>query len=133
MVALAGIGTVLYSSAAQSASADQVIVYYFHGSFRCATCTNMEQYSKETLQTNFKDALASGKMTFKSVNVEEPGNKHFVDEYKLYTKALILSQVKNAKEVRSKNLEKIWEYAHNKQAFTKYVDSEVKAFMKGGA
>ena len=107
-----------------------VIAYYFHGSFRCPTCMNMEKYSREAIDSNFKDALASGDLEFKAVNIEDRGNEHFVNDYKLYTKSLILSLVKDGKEVKSKNLDKIWELARNKQKFIDYVTSEVTGFMK---
>ncbi len=115
--------------ASDSGSA-KVIAYYFHGSFRCYTCTNMEKYSKEAIEANFQDALTSGKLEFKAVNVEDRGNEHFVDDYKLYTKSLILSLVKDGKEVKSRNLDKIWELARNKQKFMDYVTGELNAFMK---
>jgi hypothetical protein len=115
--------------AADSGSA-KVMAYYFHGSFRCYTCNMMERYSQEAIEANFKDALASGKLEFKAVNVEDRGNEHFVDDYKLYTKSLIISLVKDGKEVKSKNLDKIWELARNKQKFIEYVTAEVNALMK---
>jgi len=90
----------------------------------------MEKYSKEAIEANFKDALTSGKLEFKAVNVEDRGNEHFVNDYKLYTKSLILSMVKDGKEVKSKNLDKIWELARNKQNFIEYVTAEVNALMK---
>jgi hypothetical protein len=90
----------------------------------------MEKFSKEAIETNFKDALASGNLEFKAVNVEDRGNEHFVNDYKLYTKSLILSMVKDGKEVKSKNLDKIWELARNKQRFIDYVTSEINGFMK---
>jgi len=90
----------------------------------------MEKYSKEAIEANFKDALTSGKLEFKAVNVEDRGNEHFVNDYKLYTKSLILSMVKDDKEVKSKNLDKIWELARNKQNFIEYVTVEVNALMK---
>lgn len=108
----------------------KVIAYYFHGSFRCPTCMNMEKYSREAIDSNFKDALASGKLEFNAVNVEDHGNEHFVDGYKLHTKALILSLVKGGKEIKHRNLDKIWELAHNKQKFINYVTGEVTEFMK---
>jgi len=108
----------------------KVIAYYFHGSFRCYTCTNMEKFSREAMEKNFKDALVSGKLEFKAVNVEDRGNEHFVDDYKLYTKSLIVSLVKDGKEVKSKNLDKIWELAHNKDKFIDYVTAEVGEFIK---
>ena len=119
-----------FALAAEDASSIKVVAYYLHGSFRCSTCTNMEKYSKDALETNFKDALTSGKLEFKSLNVEDRGNEHFVDHYKLYTKSLILSLVKNGKEVKYKNLDKIWELASDKQKFIDYVISEINGFMK---
>lgn len=121
---------VLLFTMTAKASEDKTIAYYFHGSFRCYTCTNMENYSREALEANFKDALASGKLEFKSINVEEKQNEHYVNDYQLYTKTLILSQVKDGKEVRSKNLDKIWEYARDKNKFTDYVAKETRMFME---
>src|SRR4030042_183035 len=91
---------VLSFTTAARASDDKVIACYFHGSFRCYTCTNMEKYSREALEANFKDALASGRLEFRAVNVEERGNEHFAKDYQLYTKSLILSLVKDGKEVK---------------------------------
>lgn len=108
----------------------KVTAYYFHGSFRCATCFNMEKYSNEAIEVNFKDALASGNLEFKVVNVEEKGNEHYVKDYQLYTKSFILSLVKNGKEVKSKNLTKIWDYSRDKQKFIVYVTEETKAFLE---
>ena len=116
---------------AQEASGAKVTAYYFHGSFRCPTCTAMEKYSREAIETNFKDKLASGKLEFKAVNVEERGNEHFVNDYQLYAKSLILSLVKDGKKVKSKNLDKIWQLARNKQKFIDYVTGEINGFMEG--
>ncbi len=107
-----------------------VMAYYFHGNFRCYTCHMMEQYSREAIEANFKDALASRKLVFKVINVEERGNEHFVNDYQLYTKSLILSLVKDGREIKSKNLIKIWEYVRNKQRFFGYVSEEVNNFLK---
>ncbi|MDD5512361.1 MAG: nitrophenyl compound nitroreductase subunit ArsF family protein [Candidatus Omnitrophica bacterium] len=133
LVILAAVAVISASSlvfAAENKPAAKVVAYYFHGTFRCYTCTNMEKYSREAIEANFKDALTSGKLEFLSVNVEDRGNEHFVNDYQLYTKTLILSLVKDGKEVKSKNLDKIWEYARNEQKFIDYVTSEISGFMK---
>lgn len=116
---------------AEENSADGTVkAYYFHGTFRCPTCNKMEQYAAEVIQNDFKDALASGKLEFRSVNVESKENEHYVKDYQLYTKALILSLQKDGKEVRSKNLDKIWQYVRNKEQYQNYVRDEVVAFLK---
>jgi hypothetical protein len=116
--------------AAEVPPAVKVIAYYFHGEFRCPTCNAMEKYTREAIDTHFKDALGSGKLVFKSVNVEEPGNEYFVKQYQLYTKSLILSLVKDGKQIKSKNLDKIWELSRNEQKFIAYVAGEIRDLLK---
>ena len=119
------------SFAADIPSGDRVTAYYFHGNFRCPTCHKLEQYSREAVETNFKNELASGKMAFKEINTDEKGNEHFVNEYQLYTKSLVISLVKDGKEIKSKNLTRIWDYAGNKKKFFDYVTGEINDFLKG--
>jgi len=125
-------GTTLSSpvQAIEDTKGAHVVAYYFHGTMRCPTCHKLEQYSKEAIETNFMGALASGKLEFRVVNVEDKANEHYVNDYQLYTKALILSSVKNGKEIKWKNLDKIWEYVRNKEIFIDYVKSGVTDFLK---
>ncbi|MDP3041834.1 MAG: nitrophenyl compound nitroreductase subunit ArsF family protein [Candidatus Omnitrophota bacterium] len=125
--------SIVFSPIAQAveyAKGAHVIAYYFHGQMRCPTCHKLEQYSRETIEANFKDALASGKLEFKVVNVEDKGNEHYGNDYKLYTKSLILSLVKNGKEAKWENLDRIWEYVGNKQRFIDYVKNGVADLLK---
>ena len=123
-------GTPAHTDATTAAQGNRVIAYYFHGNIRCYTCHTMEKYSKEAIEANFKDALSSGKLEFKVVNTEERGNEHYVSDYQLYTKSLVLSLIKDGKEIESKNLTKIWEHVRNKQEFFEYVTEEVNNFLK---
>ena len=118
------------AQAGEDAKGAHVVVYYFHGTIRCPTCHKLEQYSEGSIETNFKDALASGKLEFKVVNVEDKGNEHYGNDYQLYTRSLILSLVKAGKQTKWKNLDKIWEYVGNKQRFIDYVKSGVADFLK---
>jgi len=123
-------GTSAHANVATVAKGNRVIVYYFHGNFRCSTCFKMEQHSKGAVKEYFKDELASGKIVFKAVNTDEKGNEHFVRDYGLYTKSLIISLVKDGREVKSKNLTKIWEYAWDERKFYDYVKMEVESYLK---
>ncbi len=109
---------------------NHVTAYYFHTTFRCASCHKIEEYTGETINTNFADDLNSGKLQYQMLNVDEKGNEHFVNDYNLYTKSVVLSLVKDGKEVKSKNLEKVWEYLRNKDKFMGYVKSETESFLK---
>jgi len=120
----------LLAQAEESAKGAHVVAYYFHGSFRCSTCHKLEEYSKEAIENNFKDAIASGRLEYKVVNVEDKGNEHYGSDYQLYTKSLILSLVKDGKEIKWKNMDKIWEYVRNKERFIEYAKSGVADLLK---
>jgi hypothetical protein len=110
--------------------ASKIIAYYFHGTFRCTTCRTIEQYSHDAIQTYFAKELGNGKLEFRPVNVEEPDNRHFLQEYQLFSKSLVLSLVTDGKEIKWKNLTDVWKYVSDKERFFQYVKDEVKIFLK---
>jgi len=130
LAAVAVISVSFSAFAVEDKPVTKVIAYYFHGTMRCSTCHKLEQYSKEAIETNFKDALASGKLEFKVINIEDRGNERYGKDYQLYTKSLILSLVKNGKEIKWQNIDKIWEYVGNKERFIDYVKNGVAGLLK---
>ena len=130
LVLIISVGLVLISTATVFAADVKIIAYYFHGNARCPTCYKMEQYAKEAIEENFKDELANGLLVVKTVNVEKKENKHFLDDYQLYTKALVISRVENGKEIEHNNLTKIWEYVRDKNRFFSYVTTEINKYLK---
>ncbi|MGD8786887.1 MAG: nitrophenyl compound nitroreductase subunit ArsF family protein, partial [Phycisphaerales bacterium] len=86
-----------------------VIVYYFYGNVRCVTCRKFESYTQELLQNTFAEEMEKGNLIWKMVNTDEPGNKHFMSDYELYTKSIVLVKISGGKQVKWKNLDKIWE------------------------
>lgn len=121
---------ILFAVCSCAYAADGAIAYYFHGTMRCPTCQKLEQYARQVIEADFKDELASGKLVFASVNVDLKENEHFIKEYQLFTKSLVLSMVKDGVEVRNKNLQRIWELVNNKEKYSAYVREEVRAFLK---
>ncbi|MFH1453946.1 MAG: nitrophenyl compound nitroreductase subunit ArsF family protein [Armatimonadota bacterium] len=113
-----------------SGNNQKVTVYYFHGNSRCANCIKIEKYVKEAVYGNFSKELKNKKLEFKVINVDEKKNNHFANDYKLYTKSVILSYDKNGKELEWKNLDKIWQLLGNKQAFQKYIVDEINSYLK---
>ncbi|MEW6442375.1 MAG: nitrophenyl compound nitroreductase subunit ArsF family protein [bacterium] len=114
----------------EMSSAAQVVVTYFHTTFRCPTCRKLEEYSRETVENDFAKQIEEKKIVFRAVDVEEPENQHFVQEYGLYTKSLILSLTKDGKEIRWKNLPDIWRLVQDRAKFEQYVQSEIEAYLK---
>jgi hypothetical protein len=108
-----------------------VTVYYFHGYQRCPTCYKLENYSHDAVQAAFADAMKSGKVVWKVVNVEEKGNEHYMQDYKLYSKSVVVSIANSGKETNWKNLDKIWELVGDEIKFKQYIFSEVSACVAG--
>ena len=109
---------------------DGVKAYYFHGDFRCSNCYKIEKYSKEAIDKYFARELASGELTYEVINTDEKDNEHFLKDYKLYTKSLVISRIKGGKEVEYKNLEKVWNYLDDREAFHNYVKEEIKKYLE---
>ncbi|MEO0293481.1 MAG: nitrophenyl compound nitroreductase subunit ArsF family protein [candidate division WOR-3 bacterium] len=108
----------------------KVLAYYFHGTHRCPTCLTIERYSKEAIESYFARELKDGILEFSSINVEEPENRHFIQDYQLYTKSLIISLWEDNKEKKWKNLTEVWSYVHSKENFYQYVKNEVEKFLE---
>jgi hypothetical protein len=115
---------------AEAAPADGVVVYYFHGAARCETCMKFEAYSGEVLNGTFGKELADGRLTWRAVNVEEPANEHFVKDFELTTRALVVARYRGGKVASSCDLVTIWDLVGDKPAFMKYVEDNVRAYLK---
>lgn len=109
------------------------IAYYFHGNARCQSCYKIETYTFETMKTKFAKELSEGTIVWEVVNVEQGMNQHFISEYALSTKSVVLSEVENGKEIKWKNLDKVWELLGDQTKFQGYIESEVKDFVKAKA
>jgi hypothetical protein len=110
--------------------ASKYLATYYHGNVRCPTCKKIEAYSQEAIETRFAKEIKAGKVAFRMVNYDEKGNEHFKKDYNLEAQSLIISEVKNGKELRWRNLEKVWDLTYDKEKFIAYVEAEVKAFIK---
>lgn len=105
------------------------VAYYFYSSIRCASCLKIEKYSHEAIEQAFADRLSNGELVWMMKNIDEEENAHFIDDYNLFTKALVLVRYQDGQQVKWKNCDKIWELLNNETAFKKYVETEVAAFL----
>jgi hypothetical protein len=110
--------------------ANKIIAYYFHTTYRCPTCRRIEAYSKEAIDFGFARELADGRLEFRLVNVEKPENQHFAQDYKLFTKSLVLVRMKDGKQVEWTNLSRVWELTGEYEAFIRYVQQEIRAYLE---
>lgn len=108
----------------------QFVAYYFYTSKRCSSCYRLEEWAETAIKDHFKQAIESGKLQWKTVNVDEPENEHFTKDFNLYTKSLVIVEQNDGETVRWKNLEKVWQLLRDKDKYFDYVTTGVRAFME---
>lgn len=108
----------------------KVIAYYFHVSARCVTCRNIESYSKQVIHEKFSAELGDGSLEWKLVNVQLPENRHYIQDFQLFTKSLVLVLVKDGRQRDYKVLNDTWELVGNKASMQKYVEREVRGYLR---
>lgn len=107
----------------------KLVVYYFHGNKRCNTCRTIEAFTEEAITTGFPDDLESGRIEWKAVNVDEPENTHFVGDFELTTRSVVLVDVSGGKQTRWTNLERVWDLVQNKDAFIDYITENTNTYL----
>ncbi len=113
---------------AAPAPSPAILVYYFHATTRCATCRAIEAYAKETVTTRFASDIEARRLAWQAVNVDEPANRHFIGDFQLYTRSVVVVDAKNPK--RYKVLDRVWQLVRDKAAFQSYVEQEIRAFPR---
>lgn len=111
---------------------EKIFAYYLHGNRRCATCRKLEAYSEEALRLGFPELLEDSTLIWGTINYDSEENEHFLKDYNLFTKAVILSRVRDGNEIEWKNLDRIWDLVNDKEKFLKYVQKETEAFLIQG-
>jgi hypothetical protein len=119
-------------SAATQPAAHKVIAYYFHTNTRCSTCMKIEAYSKEAIEKGFPEEIKNGTLEMRVVNYEHPENRHFMQDYRLVSKSLVLVNMVNGKQTEWTNLKLVWQLTGRKDAFLNYVRKEVRNYLAKG-
>lgn len=119
------------SPAGAAAEAGRV-VYYFHGNRRCTTCQRIEAYTATAVQSGFTRQLEDGRLAWRVVNVDEPANAHFVEDFELVTRSVVLAEFIDGECVRWRNLPDVWDLVGDEGAFIAYVQDETRAFLEAG-
>ncbi len=115
----------------QVAAEERVVAYYFHGKARCVSCQTIEAYTHEALQTGFAGALASGLLEWRTVNIQEPGNEHFIKDYSLASQSVVLVHEQDGRVVEWKKLDRVWTLLRDMDSFILYIQDETQRFMDG--
>jgi hypothetical protein len=118
------------SSSGDAVRDHQVIAYYFHGTRRCKTCRTIEAYTFEALESEFSEALSEGYLVWRPVNIDKPENEHFVQDYNLTTRTVILVGLKDGVPSYWTSLPRVWVLVRDRQEFFSYIQTETQRFLE---
>ena len=116
-------------TAAPQSGSHKVVAYYFHTNTRCSACVKVEEYSHEAIEKGFPDELKGGKLEMRVINYEIPENRHFIQDYKLVSRSLVLVNLVNEKQTKWTTLRLVWQLTGRKDAFLNYVRKEVRGYL----
>ena len=113
-----------------SGPADRVEVVYFHRTQRCRTCIYAEEGTRYTLETYFEDELASGRVTFQVINVQDEENADIVKKYGASYLTLSVNAVRGGTD-HIEDVTDIWFAIGDDEAFVEIVKSKIEKSLKG--
>jgi hypothetical protein len=112
------------------ASVEKVEVYHFHGDQQCASCIAVGDLAEKTVNENFKDELASGRLVFAHVNAQQPENAALATKYGVTGSSLWIG-VYDANGFHKEQNIKVWSLINNKDLYSTYLSGIISRRLIG--
>jgi len=112
-----------------SPNVDKMVeVVYFHRTQRCYSCRYAGDTTEYAVETYFADELASGKLVFKMIDVQNKANASIVERYGAYGSSLFINEIKDGTD-HIKAVTDIWFLIGKDEAFVNLVKSEIESAL----
>lgn len=129
LIALIGISCIAQTNAKPASSVSKtgdVDVYYFHMTVRCTTCKTVEAEARKNVEMLYPEQYKSGKISFTSLNIEEPSGKAAGERLGVNSQTLLI--VKGDQKINLTN--EGFLYAVNKpQKFSEIMKSKIDPLL----
>ena len=106
-----------------------VVVTYFTSDQRCDTCLKIEELTKNAIHNQFPKELEKKEIVFQTINYDRPENKHFIDDYQLAFKTVVVSERKKGKEQQWSKYDKVWELVDDPEEFSSYLQQGIRQYL----
>ena len=116
-------------AAKAAAETKTAVVYYFHTNARCSSCMTIEAYTREAVATRLAAGYKDWKVEFRAVNVDEKPDEHYVQDYRLNTKSVVVQKYAGDKPLKWEKLDKVWQLLGDKEGFMNYVAGETQKLL----
>jgi hypothetical protein len=122
--------TVSPSTINSNSTVERVEVYHFHGNTQCTSCIAVGDLAEKTVNANFKDELASGRLVFAHVNYDLPENAALAAKYGVTGSSLWIG-VYNGNGFHKEQDTKVWYLIDNEDAYTSYLSGIITKRLNG--
>jgi len=112
---------------------DGLVVYYFRSNVRCTACRRLEACSREVVSERFPAAFADGRIEWRAIDYQQPGNEHFTTDFQLLTGGVVLVAFRDGYPDRWKALMEAWNMTGDRTALARYLEEAIDAFQKEGS
>ena len=123
-------GNAQNNSSNQKVSGNKIEVIDFYSTHRCMTCNAIEASTKYTLDTFFADELKSGKITFKTVNVDKDENYPMAEKFEATGTALFLNVIVDGKETQINLTDFAFMKGNEQEEFAKELKLKIEKELK---
>lgn len=107
----------------------QVVMTYFLIGTRCPSCKKIEALAKEAAEKDFAAELAANKLIFRVIDTGEAANRHYLNDYQLSSKTVVLSRRVDGKETAWKDMEKVWDLLDDGPAYHAYLGTQIREYL----
>lgn len=111
------------------ADVSQVNIVYFHRTKRCHSCQYSEAQTRATLDKYFAEELASGKITFISVDVQDENNATIIRKYGAYGPQLFITSVQGDTE-HTQEVQEFWDFIDDDGGFSNLIIDKVNEALE---
>ena len=109
--------------------ARRVVATYFHRTVRCPTCQRVGSALEAAIRANFAAELNDGRLEWRMMDFQDPRNAGFAAAFGITGPAFIIMEVQGDRVVAWKPAPKAWSLLGDQDAFSRYVQAEVRSVL----
>jgi hypothetical protein len=111
---------------------DALVVYYFRGNVRCSACRTLEACSREVVAERLSAEVGDGRIQWRAIDYQSPGNEHFTADYQLLTGGVVLVEFRGGRPQRWKALPETWNMTGDRSGLARYLEKAIRDFAREG-
>jgi hypothetical protein len=109
---------------------ERIEVFHFHGNRQCTSCIAVGDLAEKTVNANFKDELATGRLVFAHVNYDLPGNAELVKKYGVTGSSLWIGVYDADGFHKQQNLD-VWSLTNDEAVYEAYLSAIIARRLNG--